>query len=113
MNAIVPTAVRTERHDRNIRETMQKTGQSEAEVLKPRVAKIPLGRMGTPDEIAAALWCSLPPSVRASSPAPPSRLTEACRPRWLFVSLHLQGRRFEAISYSLIDAGDFCASLPR
>jgi NAD(P)-dependent dehydrogenase (short-subunit alcohol dehydrogenase family) len=55
VNAIVPTAVRTERHDRNIRETMQKTGQSEAEVLKPRVAKIPLGRMGTPDEIAAAV----------------------------------------------------------
>jgi 3-oxoacyl-[acyl-carrier protein] reductase len=55
VNAIVPTAVRTERHDNNIRDTMQKTGQSEADVLKPRVAKIPLGRMGTPDEIAAAV----------------------------------------------------------
>ncbi len=32
---------------------MAKTGQSEAEVLKPRVAKIPLGRMGTAEEIAA------------------------------------------------------------
>ena len=53
VNAIVPTAVRTERHDNNIRETMQKTGQSEAEVLKPRVAKIPLGRMGAAAEIAA------------------------------------------------------------
>jgi 3-oxoacyl-[acyl-carrier protein] reductase len=53
VNAIVPTAVRTERHDRNIRETMEKTGQSEAEVLKPRIAKIPLGRMGAPEEIAA------------------------------------------------------------
>jgi len=53
VNAIVPTAVRTERHDNNIRETMQKTGQSEAEVLKPRVAKIPLGRMGAAGEIAA------------------------------------------------------------
>ena len=47
VNAIVPTAVRTERHDKNIRDAMAKTGQSEAEVLKPRVAKIPLGRMGT------------------------------------------------------------------
>jgi NAD(P)-dependent dehydrogenase (short-subunit alcohol dehydrogenase family) len=53
VNAIVPTAVRTERHDNNIRDAMAKTGQSEAEVLKPRVAKIPVGRMGTPDEIAA------------------------------------------------------------
>jgi 3-oxoacyl-[acyl-carrier protein] reductase len=53
VNAIVPTAVRTERHDRNIRETMANTGRSEAEVLKPRVAKIPLGRMGAPEEIAA------------------------------------------------------------
>jgi len=55
VNAVVPTAVRTERHDRNIRETMAKTGQSEAEVLKPRVGKIPLGRMGTPDEIASVV----------------------------------------------------------
>lgn len=52
VNAIVPTAVRTERHDKNIRDAMAKTGQSEAEVLKPRVAKIPLGRMGTAEEIA-------------------------------------------------------------
>ena len=47
VNAIVPTAVRTDRHDKNIRDAMAKTGQSEAEVLKPRVAKIPLGRMGS------------------------------------------------------------------
>jgi NAD(P)-dependent dehydrogenase (short-subunit alcohol dehydrogenase family) len=53
VNAIVPTAVRTERHDKSIRETMQKTGQSEAEVLKGRVAKVPLGRMAAPSEIAA------------------------------------------------------------
>jgi 3-oxoacyl-[acyl-carrier protein] reductase len=53
VNAIVPTAVRTERHDKNIREAMAKTGQSEADVLKTRVAKIPLGRMGSAEEIAA------------------------------------------------------------
>ena len=52
VNAIVPTAVRTDRHDKNIRDTMAQTGQSEAEVLKPRVAKIPVGRMGTAEEIA-------------------------------------------------------------
>ena len=55
VNAIVPTAVRTERHDKNIRDAMAKTGQSEAEVLKPRVAKIPLGRMAAPSEIAAVV----------------------------------------------------------
>jgi 3-oxoacyl-[acyl-carrier protein] reductase len=53
VNAIVPTAVRTDRHDKAIRDTMAKTGQSEADVLKPRAAKIPLGRMGTAEEIAA------------------------------------------------------------
>jgi NAD(P)-dependent dehydrogenase (short-subunit alcohol dehydrogenase family) len=52
VNAVVPTAVRTDRHDKNIRDEVAKTGKSEAEVLKPRVAKIPLGRMGTADEIA-------------------------------------------------------------
>jgi 3-oxoacyl-[acyl-carrier protein] reductase len=55
VNAIVPTAVRTERHDQNIREAMRQTGKSEAEVLKPRVTKIPLGRMGTSEEIAAVV----------------------------------------------------------
>jgi 3-oxoacyl-[acyl-carrier protein] reductase len=51
VNAIVPTAIRTERHDQNIRDAVAKTGQSEAEVLKPRVAKIPLGRMGSAAEV--------------------------------------------------------------
>jgi 3-oxoacyl-[acyl-carrier protein] reductase len=55
VNAIVPTAVRTERHDQNIREAMRQSGKSEAEVLKPRVAKIPLGRMGASEEIAAVV----------------------------------------------------------
>ena len=52
VNAVVPTAVRTDRHDKNIRDEVAKTGRSEAEVLKPRVAKIPVGRMGTAEEIA-------------------------------------------------------------
>src|SRR4029078_10287665 len=38
VNAIVPTAVRTDRHDKNIRDTMAKTGQSGAGVLKTRLA---------------------------------------------------------------------------
>jgi len=52
VNAVVPTAIRTDRHDKNIKDTMAKTGQSEAEVLKPRVAKIPLGRMASAEEVA-------------------------------------------------------------
>src|SRR4029078_12845028 len=36
VNAIVPTAVRTERHDKNIRDAMAKNGQSEGAVLKSR-----------------------------------------------------------------------------
>jgi NAD(P)-dependent dehydrogenase (short-subunit alcohol dehydrogenase family) len=52
VNAVVPTAIRTDRHDKNIKDAMAKTGQSEAEVLKPRVAKIPLGRMASAEEVA-------------------------------------------------------------
>jgi 3-oxoacyl-[acyl-carrier protein] reductase len=55
VNAVVPTAVRTDRHDRNIRDEVAKTGKPEAEVLKSRVARIPVGRMGTPDEIASVV----------------------------------------------------------
>jgi 3-oxoacyl-[acyl-carrier protein] reductase len=55
VNAIVPTAIRTERHDQNIRKEMQETGKSEEEVLRPRVAKIPLKRMATPEEVAAVV----------------------------------------------------------
>ncbi len=55
VNAVVPTAIRTDRHDRSIRDAMAKTGQSEAEVLKPRVAKVPLGRMAAPEEVAAVV----------------------------------------------------------
>ncbi len=55
VNAVVPTAIRTERHDRNIKDTMARTGQSEAEVLKPRVAKVPLARMGSSEEVASVV----------------------------------------------------------
>jgi len=55
LTVALATAVRTERHDQNIRDAMTKTGQTEAEVLKPRVAKIPVGRMGTAHEIAAVV----------------------------------------------------------
>ena len=55
VNAVVPTSIRTERHDQTIRDTVAKTGKPEAEVLKPRLSKIPLGRMGTAEEVASVV----------------------------------------------------------
>jgi NAD(P)-dependent dehydrogenase (short-subunit alcohol dehydrogenase family) len=55
VNAVVPNSIRTERHDENILQAMKKTGKSEAEVLAPRVSRIPLGRMGTSEEVGAVV----------------------------------------------------------
>ena len=55
VNAVVPSSIRTERHDRNIKDAVAQTGKSEAEVLKPRVGRIPLGRMGTAEEVASVV----------------------------------------------------------
>ena len=55
VNAVVPSSIRTERHDQNIKDAVAKTGKSEAEVLKPRVSRIPLGRMGAADEVASVV----------------------------------------------------------
>ncbi len=52
VNAVVPTSIRTERHDENIKNAMKKTGRSEAEVLAPRLTRIPVGRMGTSEEVS-------------------------------------------------------------
>ena len=79
VNAIVPTAIRTERHDQNIRDAMAKTGQSEAEVLKPRVAKVPLGPDGQVRGDRRGGRVPAPPNGRVSSPAAPGRWMAACR----------------------------------
>jgi len=55
VNAVVPNSVRTERHDENIRNAMQKTGKTEAEVLAPRITRLAVGRMGTVDEVGAVV----------------------------------------------------------
>ena len=55
VNAVVPTHILSERHEENVRATMKRTGKSEAEVLAPRVARIPVGRMGRPEEVAAII----------------------------------------------------------
>lgn len=55
VNAVIPHIIDTDRQD----ETMQKwaaiTGQTEAEVRAERVAKIPIGRMGRPEEVGAVV----------------------------------------------------------
>lgn len=53
VNAVAPHIIDTERQDETMKEWAQTTGQSEAEVRKQRIARIPVGRMGRPDEVAA------------------------------------------------------------
>ena len=55
VNAVVPYIIDTERQDETMREWAQMTGQTEAEVRKQRVSRIPVGRMGRPDEVAAVV----------------------------------------------------------
>jgi 3-oxoacyl-[acyl-carrier protein] reductase len=55
INAIVPYIINTERQDETMKEWAEMTGQTEAEVRKQRVSKVPVGRMGTPDEVAAVV----------------------------------------------------------
>jgi NAD(P)-dependent dehydrogenase (short-subunit alcohol dehydrogenase family) len=55
VNAVVPHIIDTERQDETMREWAQMTGQTEAEVRKQRVSRLPVGRMGRPDEVAAVV----------------------------------------------------------
>lgn len=53
VNAVAPHIIDTERQDDTMKEWAQITGQSEAEVRRQRIARIPVGRMGRADEVAA------------------------------------------------------------
>ena len=55
VNAVVPYIIDTERQDETMREWAQTTGQTEAEVRKQRVSRLPVGRMGRPEEVAAVV----------------------------------------------------------
>ena len=55
INAVLPSVIHTERLDGTIRKAAQATGKSEAELLAQRVGRIPLGRMGTPEEVGAVV----------------------------------------------------------
>ncbi len=55
VNAVVPYIIDTERQDDTMREWAATTGQTEAEVRQQRVSKLPVGRMGRPEEVAAVV----------------------------------------------------------
>ncbi len=55
VNAVVPYIIDTERQDETMKEWAQITGQTEAEVRKQRVSRLPVGRMGRPDEVGAVV----------------------------------------------------------
>jgi len=55
INAVVPTATLTERLEESIRKSAAQTGKPEAEILRERGAKFPLGRLAKPEEVAAVV----------------------------------------------------------
>ena len=55
VNAVVPYIINTERQDATMKEWAQISGQTEAEVRKQRVSRLPVGRMGTPEEVSAVV----------------------------------------------------------
>jgi NAD(P)-dependent dehydrogenase (short-subunit alcohol dehydrogenase family) len=55
LNAVMPSSTLTERLEEAIRKTAAETGKSEAEVLKERGARFPLGRLAAPQEVAAVV----------------------------------------------------------
>jgi 3-oxoacyl-[acyl-carrier protein] reductase len=55
VNAVVPYIIDSERQEETMREWAQITGQAEAEVRKQRVSRLPVGRMGRPEEVGAVV----------------------------------------------------------
>jgi 3-oxoacyl-[acyl-carrier protein] reductase len=51
VNSIIPHIINTDRQDEVMTEWAKLTGQKEEDVRKERVARIPIGRMGTPAEV--------------------------------------------------------------
>jgi 3-oxoacyl-[acyl-carrier protein] reductase len=55
VNALIPHLINTDTQDDTMREWAAITGQTEEQVRKERIAKVPLGRLGRPDEVAYAV----------------------------------------------------------
>jgi 3-oxoacyl-[acyl-carrier protein] reductase len=52
VNAVIPHLLDTDRQDETMRDLAEMTGKPEEEVRKERVGRIPLGRLGRPEEVA-------------------------------------------------------------
>lgn len=55
INAVIPHILDTDRQDETMRKWAAITGQTEAQVRAERVAKVPVGRMGRPEEVASVV----------------------------------------------------------
>lgn len=51
VNAVIPHIIDTDRQDETMKELAALTGRPEADIRRQRVAEIPLGRMGRPEEV--------------------------------------------------------------
>lgn len=55
INCVIPHIIDTDRQDETMRKWAAITGQTEAEVRAERVSKIPIARMGRPEEVGAVV----------------------------------------------------------
>ena len=55
VNAVVPHLINTDTQDDTMAQWAQITGQTEDEVRRERIARVPLGRLGRPEEVGAAV----------------------------------------------------------
>ncbi len=55
VNALIPHLINTDTQDDTMREWAEITGQTEAEVREQRIARVPLGRLGRPEEVGYAI----------------------------------------------------------
>jgi len=55
LNAVSPAGTLTERIEENVRKAAAETGKAEADILRERGAKLALGRLANPEEVAAVV----------------------------------------------------------
>lgn len=55
VNAVIPHLINTDTQDDTMTRWAEITGQTEEQVRKERIARVPLGRLGRPDEVGAVV----------------------------------------------------------